>query len=178
MRFLYNKNGSWSLNSILFVIGSVILFIFSLFIMKKALEGGVDLKNGLHTTRLIIYHIKIWQLSWRGATGGIGGGIQIPETKLQALLPFPSPPPEHPGQLAPRLIWLIYLFLTLLVILYNSYTKLKLFSKDSDYQNSTVIIYWLTCYKQIGLLPHLFSPTIKINTNKQQCHERYCSSFE
>ena len=59
-----------------------------------------------------------------GSHRGIGGGIQIPETKLQALLPFPSPPPERPGQLAPRLIRLIYLLLTLLVILYNSYTKL------------------------------------------------------
>ena len=39
-----------------------------------------------------------------GSHRGIGGGIQMPETKLQALLPFPSPPPEHPGQLAPRLI--------------------------------------------------------------------------
>ena len=33
---------------------------------------------------------------------GIGGGIQIPETKLQALLPFPAPPPERPGELARR----------------------------------------------------------------------------
>ena len=41
---------------------------------------------------------------------GIGGGIQIPETKLQALLlqtPNPTPPPSTaaraPGELAPRL---------------------------------------------------------------------------
>ena len=33
---------------------------------------------------------------------GIGGGIQIPETKLQALLPFPAQPPERPGELARR----------------------------------------------------------------------------
>ena len=33
----------------------------------------------------------------------IGGGIQIPETQLQALLPLPSPPPECPGELARRL---------------------------------------------------------------------------
>ena len=29
--------------------------------------------------------------------------IQIPETWLQALLPFPTPPPEHLGELAHRL---------------------------------------------------------------------------
>ena len=33
----------------------------------------------------------------------IGGGIQIPETLLQALLPFPFPPPYRPGELARRL---------------------------------------------------------------------------
>ena len=31
---------------------------------------------------------------------GIGGGIQIPVTQLQALLPFPTPPPERAGELA------------------------------------------------------------------------------
>ena len=31
---------------------------------------------------------------------GIGGGIHIPETELQALLPFPAPPPERPRELA------------------------------------------------------------------------------
>ena len=30
---------------------------------------------------------------------GVGGGIQIPETQLQALLPFPAPPPERPESL-------------------------------------------------------------------------------
>ena len=39
---------------------------------------------------------------------GIGGGIQIPETQLQALLPFPAPPPERPGELA-RKLFLFYL---------------------------------------------------------------------
>ena len=34
---------------------------------------------------------------------GIGGGIQIPESQLQALLLFPAPPPERPGELARRL---------------------------------------------------------------------------
>ena len=31
---------------------------------------------------------------------GIGVGIHIPETQLQAFLPFPAPPPERPGELA------------------------------------------------------------------------------
>ena len=35
----------------------------------------------------------------QGSHRGIGGGIQIPET----LLPFPTPLPECPGELAPRL---------------------------------------------------------------------------
>ena len=39
-----------------------------------------------------------------GRHRGIGGGFQIPETYLQALLPFPAPPPECPGELARRLL--------------------------------------------------------------------------
>ena len=38
-----------------------------------------------------------------GSHRGNGGGIQIPETYLQALFPFPAPPPEHPEELARRL---------------------------------------------------------------------------
>ena len=38
-----------------------------------------------------------------GSYRGIGGGIQIPETQLQALLPFPALPPERPRELARRL---------------------------------------------------------------------------
>ena len=38
-----------------------------------------------------------------GSHGEIGRGIQIPEKKLQALLPFPTTPPERPGELACRL---------------------------------------------------------------------------
>ena len=34
---------------------------------------------------------------------GIGGGIQIPEMELQALLPFAVPLPEYPEELARRL---------------------------------------------------------------------------
>ena len=33
-----------------------------------------------------------------GKHRGIGGGIQIPETLLQAVLPFPAPPQERPGE--------------------------------------------------------------------------------
>ena len=33
----------------------------------------------------------------------IGGIIQIPERQLQALLLFPAPPPERPGEFARRL---------------------------------------------------------------------------
>ena len=35
-----------------------------------------------------------------GSHGEIGGGIEIPKTSLQALLPLPAPPPEHTGQLS------------------------------------------------------------------------------
>ena len=38
-----------------------------------------------------------------GSHRGTGGGIQIPETLLNALLPFPAPPPQSPGELVPRL---------------------------------------------------------------------------
>ena len=37
-----------------------------------------------------------------GSHRGIGGKIQIPEKQLQALLLFPAPPPERPGELARR----------------------------------------------------------------------------
>ena len=38
-----------------------------------------------------------------GTRRGNGGGIQIPETQLQALPPFSAPPPEHPRHLARKL---------------------------------------------------------------------------
>ena len=38
-----------------------------------------------------------------GSHRGIGGGIQIPEMLLQALLPFPALQAERPGELARRL---------------------------------------------------------------------------
>ena len=37
-----------------------------------------------------------------GSHREIGRGIQIPEKKLQALLPFPTKPSERPGELARR----------------------------------------------------------------------------
>ena len=50
----------------------------------------------------IIKSIVLHENCYRQAR--IGGGIQIPETKLQPLLPFPTPLPEHTGELARRLI--------------------------------------------------------------------------
>ena len=35
-----------------------------------------------------------------GSHRGMEGGIQVPETQLKALLPFVTPPPECPGELA------------------------------------------------------------------------------
>jgi len=43
-----------------------------------------------------------------GSHRGIGGGIQIPDKQLHAILPFPAPPPEHPGGFAGRLVQLIF----------------------------------------------------------------------
>ena len=40
----------------------------------------------------------------RGSHGGIGGGIQIPESQWQALLPFSARQPERPGELARRVV--------------------------------------------------------------------------
>ena len=39
-----------------------------------------------------------------GTYRGIGGGIQIPKYVVQALVPFPAPPPERPGEFARRVI--------------------------------------------------------------------------
>ena len=38
-----------------------------------------------------------------GSHKGIGGGIQVLKTWLQALLSFPAPPPKRPRELAHRL---------------------------------------------------------------------------
>ena len=45
-----------------------------------------------------------WTAQLTGSHRGIGGGIQLRETYLQALLPFPTPPPKRPGQLARRVV--------------------------------------------------------------------------
>ena len=43
--------------------------------------------------------------SFEGSHGGIGGGIQIPESQLQALLPaFSARQQERPGELARRVV--------------------------------------------------------------------------
>ena len=39
----------------------------------------------------------------KGSHRGIGGGIQILQTYMQALLLFPASPPERPGELASKL---------------------------------------------------------------------------
>ena len=44
-----------------------------------------------------------------GSHREIGGGIEIPETELQALLTLPAQPLEHLGELARRLPYLLYL---------------------------------------------------------------------
>ena len=45
-----------------------------------------------------------WTAQLTGSHRGIGGGIQLRETYLQAILPFPTPPPKRPGQLARRVV--------------------------------------------------------------------------
>ena len=47
---------------------------------------------------------KIWQLSWRGVTGELEAEFKFQRRcKLQAFLPFPTPPLERPKELARRL---------------------------------------------------------------------------
>ena len=71
------------------------------------LIGGDDISNDVITlgTRffcLFTFALISGNLTTQsaGSHRGIGGGIQIPETYLQALLPFPAPPPERLGALA------------------------------------------------------------------------------
>ena len=53
----------------------------------------------------VCLHLRSYPLTAQstGSHRGIGGRIQIPETKLQALLAFPTLPPECPGELPCRL---------------------------------------------------------------------------
>ena len=47
-----------------------------------------------------IWLVRFWQLNKRGAIGGSGGGIQMHETPVQALISFSLPLPHHhsPGR--------------------------------------------------------------------------------
>ena len=83
--------------------------------------------------------VEIWQLSRQGTTGELEvEWIQTPEVYvvgygwLQALLPFPTPPLEHPGELAHRLvtIWLgVSLGRTLWLWSANVHCNYKLITK-------------------------------------------------
>ena len=81
------------------------------------LIGGDDISNDvitLSTCFSMFVHIRVrfrceliggnLTAQSTGSHRGIGGRIQIPETLLQALLPFPAAPPERPGELARRLL--------------------------------------------------------------------------
>ena len=73
----------------------------------EKLIGGDDISNDLSRVFQCLFTFALVsrfaliggsmtaQSTW--SHGGIGGGIQIPETLLQALLPLPAPPTEHPG---------------------------------------------------------------------------------
>ena len=82
----------------------------------EMLIGADDISNDVNTLgtcfSMFAYILARFRFALIGeSTGshrGIGGGIQIPETQLQALLPFPAPPPERPGELA-RKLFLFYL---------------------------------------------------------------------
>jgi len=57
----------------------------------------------------IVFAFRVRSGQSTGNHRRIGGGIQIAQTWLQALLPFPAPPPEHPGELPHRLIFSVHL---------------------------------------------------------------------
>ena len=69
------------------------------------LIGTDDISNDVNTLgtcfSMLAYILARFRFALIGeSTGshrGIGGGIQIPETQLQTLLPFLASPPEHPG---------------------------------------------------------------------------------
>ena len=71
------------------------------------LIGVDDIRNDVISLSMFLYIRADWRKSETSVDGeprGIEGGIQIPETQFQGLLPFPAPPPERPGQLARRLL--------------------------------------------------------------------------
>ena len=84
----------------------------------KMLIGGDDISNDIITLgacfSMFVYTCARFRSTLIGgnltvqSTGshrGIGGGIQISETLLQVLLPFPAPLPEYPGELARKLVF-------------------------------------------------------------------------
>ena len=81
----------------------------------EMLIGADDISNDVNTLgtcfSMFAYILARFRFALIGeSTGshrGIGGGIQIPETEkqLQALLPFPAPLPERPGEFARRLFF-------------------------------------------------------------------------
>ena len=77
------------------------------------LIGGDDIRNDVISLSMFVYIRARFRFALiggnltaqlTGSHGGIGGGIQIPETQFQGLLSFPAPPPERPGKLARRLL--------------------------------------------------------------------------
>ena len=82
---------------------------------REMLIGGDDITDDVITLgRCFFVYIRArfrFELIGRNLTAqstgshrGIEGGIQIPQTELQALLPFPAPLLERPGKLARRLL--------------------------------------------------------------------------
>ena len=78
----------------------------------KLLIGRDDISNDVIT--LDTFFLMLVFIRARFGLALIGGNLTaqstrshrdlgIPETWLQALFPFPAPPPEHPGELARRL---------------------------------------------------------------------------
>ena len=80
---------------------------------REMMIGGDDIRNDVITLgtcfSMFVYIRARFRFNLIGrnltaqSTGshrGIGGGIQIPETYFQALLPFPATPPQRPGELA------------------------------------------------------------------------------
>ena len=86
----------------------------------EMLVGGDDISNDIITLgtcfSLFFFFFYIsapfrfaliggnWTAQLMGSHRGIGGGIQLRGTYLQALLPFPAPPPKRPLELARRVV--------------------------------------------------------------------------
>ena len=79
----------------------------------KMLIGEDDIRNDVISLSMFVYIRARFPFALiggnlraqlTGSHGGIEGGIQIPETQFQGLLPFPAPPPERPKELHRRLL--------------------------------------------------------------------------